>query len=369
MSSPDLHPKLQRAFQVGLPAWFRRHRRPQPWRTRRTPYRVWIAELMLQQTRVEQVHDYFVRFMRRFPNLQALAAAQQQDVLKLWEGLGYYARARRAHRAAQWLIAKNGGKFPTTYAELLALPGVGPYTAAAIGSLAFNQDVAVLDGNVARVLSRVFAYGADPRSAAGKQQLQVWADGLLPRGRSALFNEAVMELGALCCTPRQPDCPHCPLRKICKAYAAGTPEKYPTKAAKKKLPHKIVGAAVVVNRRGQFLIAQRHEHEMLGGLWEFPGGKQEPGETMQQCIARELQEEMGLRVRVGPQLTVVHHAYSHFTIELHAHWCRVRSGRPRNLQCRAHAWVALAKLDDYPFSRADLHVIAALKARPPPSRF
>jgi len=365
----NIHPDVRRAFQVTLLAWFRRHRRPQPWRVRRTPYRVWIAELMLQQTRVDQVHDYFVRFMARFATLAALAAAEQQDVLKLWEGLGYYARARHLHRTAQWLVAQRGGRFPQTPAELRALPGIGPYTAAAIGSLAFNLDVAALDGNVARVLSRVFACGDDPRSTAGKRKLQAWADALLPRGRSAPFNEALMELGALCCTPRRPDCPKCPLRKVCRSHAAGQPEKYPVKTAQQRLPHKVVGAAVIINRRGEFLIARRHEHEMLGGLWEFPGGKREPGETMAACIARELQEEMGLRLRVGPRLTVVRHAYSHFTIALHAHWCRIAGGRPRDLQCGAHAWVSLARMDAYPFSRADHHIIAALRAHPAPARF
>ena len=366
MSSLDLHPKLRRAFQVDLPAWFRHHRRRLPWRTRRTPYRVWISELMLQQTRVEQARDYFLRFMRRFPDLKALAAARQQDVLKIWEGLGYYSRARQAHRTAQWLIKQCGGRFPRTYAGLLALPGIGPYTAAAVGSLAFQLDVAVVDGNVRRVLSRVFACGEDLRSAASQKKLQARADQLLPHGRSALFNEAVMELGALCCTPRQPRCPACPLRTVCLGLAQGRPADYPFRPARKKRPHKIVGAGVIVNRRGDFLIARRPEHKMLGGLWEFPGGTLEPGETMEQCIARELREEMGLRVRVGPRLTVVQHAYSHFTIALHAHWCRIQAGRPRNIQCQDHAWVPLAKLGHYPFSRADHHIIAALKAHPPP---
>ena len=348
------------AFRRALPAWFRRHRRTLPWRTRRTPYRVWLSELMLQQTRVEQALAYFLRFTKRFPNLRALAAADQQDVLKLWEGLGYYSRARRAHQTARWLVEKCGGKFPATFEGLLALPGVGPYTAAAVGSLAFNLDVAVVDGNVERVLCRVFAFGG------GKQQVQAWADELLPRGRAGEFNEALMELGALCCTPRQPDCPHCPLRKVCRACQENRVEEFPVKAAKKPLPHKIVGAGVIVNNRGEFLIARRHEHEMLGGLWEFPGGKQEPGETMEQCIARELVEELGIHVCVGPCLTVVHHAYSHFTIALHAHWCRISSGRPKNVQCLDSAWVPFSKLRKKPFSRADLHIIEALRGVHPP---
>ena len=353
--------EVVQSFRRALPAWFRQHRREMPWRTGRTPYRVWISELMLQQTRVEQARAYFLRFMKRFPDLQALAAAGQQDVLKQWEGLGYYSRARRAHQTAQWLVEHCQGKFPQTFEALLALPGVGPYTAAAVGSLAFNLDVAVVDGNVARVLCRVFAFGDDPRGGAGKKKLQAWADELLPHGRAGEFNESLMELGALCCSPRKPDCPHCPLRNICQGYADGQPENFPTKAAKKKLPHKIVGAGVIINRRGEFLIARRHEHEMLGGLWEFPGGKQEPGETMEQCIARELREELGIQVRVGPCVTVVHHAYSHFTIALHAHWCRIARGRPHRLQCLDIAWVPFARLRTKPFSRADLHIIAALR--------
>jgi len=358
--------RVRRAFHHELRSWFQKHRREMPWRSQRTPYRVWISELMLQQTRVEQARAYFLRFMERFPTLAALAAAGQQDVLKQWEGLGYYSRARRAHQTAQWLVANCHGKFPQTYEELLALPGVGPYTAAAVGSLAFNLDVAVVDGNVARVLCRVFAFGSDPRGAAGKRRLQAWVDDLLPRGRAGEFNESMMELGALCCTPRQPDCPHCPLRNICQGYADGRPENFPMKAAKKKLPHKVVGAGVIINRRGEFLIARRHEHEMLGGLWEFPGGKQEPGETMAECVARELMEELGIQVRVGPCVTVVHHAYSHFTIALHAHWCRIARGRPHRLQCLDIAWVPFAKLRDKPFSRADLHIIAALSGVQPP---
>ena len=352
---------VRRGFQQELPRWFRKHKREMPWREQRTPYRVWISELMLQQTRVEQARDYFLRFMKRFPSLKALAAAGQQDVLKLWEGLGYYSRARRAHQTAQWLVAQCGGKFPQTFEGLLALPGVGPYTAAAVGSLAFNLDVAVVDGNVARVLCRVFAFGGDPRGGPAKKRLQAWVDALLPHGRAGEFNESLMELGALCCTPRQPDCPHCPLMKSCQGYADGQPENFPTKAAKKKLPHKIVGAGVIINRRGELLVARRHEHEMLGGLWEFPGGKQEPGETMEQCIARELKEELGIAVRVGPCVTVVHHAYSHFTIALHAHWCRIARGKPQRLQCLDIDWVPLARLRDTPFSRADLHIIAALR--------
>lgn len=358
---PSLPPAPVRgAFQRDLLRWYGRHRRSFPWRTDRSPYRVWISEIMLQQTRGDQAEPYYRRFLRRFPSLAALAAASPQEVLKAWEGLGYYARARNLHRAAR-LIRRNGGRFPGTVEGLRALPGVGDYTAAAIGSLAFNLPAAVVDGNVIRVLARVMAFTGDPRSTRARKLFRDWAQALLRPDHPGASNEAIMELGALCCTPRKPGCPTCPLRRVCRAYAGGMPEAYPARRAKKKLPHKVVGAAVIVRADGRILIARRRDTSMLGGLWEFPGGGRDPGETIEQCIARELEEEMGLTLRVGPLLTIVHHAYSHFTIELHAHWARIRRGRPRALLCADFAWVRPGGFSRYPFSRADLDIIAAMK--------
>ena len=316
---------------------------------------------MLQQTRVDQVVPYFRRFMRRFPTLASLAAAPRADVLKLWEGLGYYARARRAQDTARHLVREAGGRFPDTAEGLRALSGVGSYTAAAIGSLALGLDLAVVDGNVIRVLARVMAYGGDARSPAVRRNFEEWAGALIVKGRAGESNEAVMELGAICCTPRSPACPVCPLRKVCRAHALGREEDYPVKPKRKKVPHKIVGAGVVVGRGGRVLIAQRKESSMLGGLWEFPGGTREPGETMPQCIARELKEELGISVEIGPHLVTVPHAYSHFTIELHTYWARIRSGRPRAIHCADYAWVKPAELRKYAFSRADLDIVQCLE--------
>lgn len=354
-------PKMRKAVRTRLLAWFAQHRRALPWRSRRTPYRVWIAELMLQQTRVEQAEPYFRRFMKAFPSLRALASASRQDVLKQWEGLGYYARARRLHETARALVEHHGGHFPRTYDGLLKLPGIGPYTASAVGSLAFDLDVAVVDGNVVRVLSRLFGYRKDVASAAGKKRLQAWADDLLPKGRAASFNEAMMELGALVCTPRAPACGTCPLQTVCVARAEGRPERYPVKKRRKPVPHKVVGAAVTVRRDGRLLIARRNDHAMLGGLWEFPGGTRESRETLPACIVRELKEELGVDIDVGPHIVTVRHAYSHFTITLHAHWARIRKGRPRAIDCADYAWVEADALRDFPFSRADLGIIQALE--------
>ncbi len=316
---------------------------------------------MLQQTRVDQAIPYFSRFMRRFPTLKSLAEASQEEVLKLWEGLGYYSRARNLHKAAQVVAQEYRGRFPTSEEEIRRLPGIGPYTAAAIGSLAFNLDLAVLDGNVIRVLSRQYAYPRDPSGTTARKELQSLAEGLLVKGRAGMFNEAMMELGATVCLPRNPGCAACPLQPACLASRSGRPCDYPVKAPKKKVPHIVVGAAAILNRKGEILIAQRRNEDMLGGLWEFPGGKQETGETIQECIVREIREELGVGIEISGFLVSVKHAYSHFTMDLHTYFARIRSGRPRPLHCQDYRWVSLEKIRDLPYSKADLKIIDALE--------
>ncbi len=359
----DHFDKTKRAVKTKLLPWFAANKRSMPWRTNRSPYRVWISELMLQQTRVDQATPYFHRFMKRFPSLKSLAAASQEDVLKMWEGLGYYSRARNLHKAARLIVAERGGRFPNTAEEIIELPGVGSYTAAAIGSLAFNLDLAVLDGNVIRVLSRLFAYSKNSRSSAAKKELQRMADDLLVKGSAGDFNEAMMELGATVCLPRNPDCGACPLARVCAGLKSGAPTDFPMKAAKKKTPHIVVGAAVVTNRAGEVLIAQRRAEDMLGGLWEFPGGKVEPGESVEACVARELKEELGINVEVGDFLMTVKHAYSHFTMEMHVFFAKIKSGRPRPIECQDHQWRAISELRDVPYSKADLKIIDVLEKR------
>ncbi len=351
---------LKKAFGENLPKWFASVRREMPWRINRTPYRVWVAEIMLQQTRADQAAPYYQRFMKQFPSIRALARAPLRDVLKAWEGMGYYARARNLHKTAQHLMEARAGRFPETYDELKSLPGIGPYTAAAIGSLSMNLDVAVVDGNVIRVLSRVFAVEEPVDTGPGKKIIQNYADSLLPAGRAAVFNEAMMELGALCCIPRDPHCEKCPLSPVCRACDLGRSTEYPRKRRKKAVPHKIVGAGVIADRQGRILLAQRRTEDMLGGLWEFPGGKMEPGETMPECITRELREELNIHVKMGELVTVVHHAYSHFTMELHAHRGRIAKGKPKAIECADFAWIPLNQLRDYPMGRADQHIVTAL---------
>jgi A/G-specific adenine glycosylase len=355
--------KIKQSVRKKLLPWFSANQRAMPWRNNRTPYRVWISELMLQQTRVDQVIPYFNRFMKRFPSMKSLAAASQEEVLKVWEGLGYYSRARNLHKAAQIITTQHKGRFPKTEDEIRKLPGVGPYTAAAIGSLAFDLDLAVLDGNVIRVLARLFAYTRDSRTTAAKTELQQLADTLLVKGRAGNFNEAMMELGATVCLPKNPQCGACPLSSPCLGRQSGRPTDYPVKAPKKKVPHIVVGAAVVINRKGEVLIAQRRAEDMLGGLWEFPGGKQEPGETIQQCIVRELKEELGIQIETGDFLVTVKHAYSHFTMEMHTYFAKITSGRPRALQCQNYQWLEISNLRGVPYSKADLYIIDELEKR------
>ncbi len=385
---PSREKTVKKAIKSKLLPWFVVNRRDLPWRKNRTPYRVWVAEIMLQQTRVDTVIDYYRRWMKAFPSWRALARAPQADVLKAWEGLGYYSRARNLHAAAKIVCDDFNGRLKNVDAVssprssatanametsrlhfLRSFPGIGPYTAAAIASLVFNEDAAVVDGNVIRVLCRLFAFGGDTQTAAGKKKMQAWADELLVKGRAGEFNEAMMELGALVCLSTNPKCRRssqlrdedCPLQKVCAAFAKGKPDAYPVMKKKKKVPHIIVGAAVTVNRKGEVLITQRKQTDMLGGLWEFPGGKLEANETIEECIARELKEELGINVEVGEFFMTVKHAYSHFTMTLHVYFTKIVSGRPRLLDCADYKWVKPADLSTFAYSKADLHVVAKLQ--------
>ena len=354
------------AFRSDLPDWFDGARRPMPWREpgpdgRRDPYRVWVSEVMLQQTRVETATPYFLRFTEAFPTVRALAEADQDEVLKQWEGLGYYSRARNLHRAARLVADEHDGVVPSDREAFRALPGVGPYTEAAVLSLAFDTPLAVLDGNVIRVLARVFAVEADAKAGSTRTVLQNLADLLLDPEAPGRWNEAVMELGATVCTPRTPACPRCPLRSVCQAYAEGTPEAYPVTTKAQPVPHYIVAVGVVTGDDGRILIQRRPEDGLLGGLWEFPGGKQEPGETLEETCRREIHEEVGISVEVGPLVARVPHAYSHFRITMHAFRCRPRGGVPASASGEPIRWVRPDELDDVAFPRANRRVIEALQ--------
>lgn len=316
---------------------------------------------MLQQTQVETVKPYYARFTQAYPTVHALAAAPLSDVLKAWEGLGYYSRARSLHAAAQAVAA--AGAFPDTVEGLMALPGIGRYTAGAIASIAFGRTEPVLDGNVTRVYARLTNLEDDVTTPAAQAKLWGLAAAWLPPKRAGDYNQAVMDLGRLICKPRHPECARCPLWDRCAAFAAGTQAQRPVKPRKAPTPHYDVAAGLIVGADGRLLIAQRPAHGLLGGLWEFPGGKQELGETLEACLARELDEELAIAVEVGELFVRVRHAFTHFKITLHAFWCRHVGGEPQKRAVQDWAWVPEADLDAYAFGKADRQVIAALKTR------
>jgi len=353
---------ISRLPTAPLIRWATRNLRDLVWRAEpRDPYRVWVSEIMLQQTQAATVIPYFYRFTERFPTVQALAQAPLDDVLKLWEGLGYYARARHLHRAAQKVVAEFDGRLPDTVEELSKLPGIGRYTAGAIASIAFGRDAPVVDGNVRRVLCRLYAIRGDVRQSKIQSQLWALAEANLPKGKAGRWNEAMMELGATVCTPRSPRCDECPLASSCRALALGIQEKLPARADSKRTPHYDVTAAVI-RKRGRVLIARRPLGGMLGGLWEFPGGKKKHRESLEECLQREIREELGIEIVVGQLVTRVEHAYTHFRITLHAFECRHARGRPRAIQVADWRWVTLDGLDRFAFAVTDRKIIEALRA-------
>jgi len=356
--------------------WHDPEQRLLPWRNAaagfRAPYAVWISEIMAQQTRLETVADYFVRWMERFPTIEALAAADQQDVLTIWQGLGYYARARNLHKAAQQVIADHDGVLPNNRVDLLKLPGIGEYTAGAILSMAFAKPEPVLDGNVKRVLSRLADVAEPVDERATIKAMWAVARDLVeaaPDGSAGALNEALMEFGAKLCTPTSPRCLICPLVAHCLAAQNGTQHERPVMLPKKKVPHFDVAAGVVWQGdpfESKLLIAQRPQDGMLGGLWEFPGGKEEEADGgLEACLRRELVEELAIRVAVGEQIATVKHAYTHFKITLVAFHARFLGGAgdhadPQAIGCADWRWIDFSELDDFPFPVTDRKVIDAL---------
>ena len=323
------------------------------------PYGIWVAEVMLQQTQLQVALPYWQRWMDAFSDRLTLAAASEQQVLWHWQGLGYYSRARRLHAAAQWLEQGGSDVWPLDLEGWLELPGIGRSTAGSILSSAFNQPLAILDGNVKRVLARLTAFEHPPN----RHTAHFWmlAEQLLDRQRPRDFNQALMDLGATLCTPRQPECPRCPWNSHCAAYAAGDPSRFPVKDAPKAIPFQVIGVGVVLNKAGEVLIDQRLNEGLLGGLWEFPGGKQEPGEAIEATVARELREELAIEVSVGERLISFEHAYSHKKLRFEVHLCQWQSGEPQPLASQQVRWVKPAELDAYPFPAANARIIAALR--------
>ncbi|MBN2583709.1 MAG: A/G-specific adenine glycosylase [Planctomycetes bacterium] len=352
----------ERAIRRALLRWYDCHSRDLPWRRTTDPYAIWVSEIMLQQTQVATVIPYYERFMKRFPTVGLLARARPASVLKLWEGLGYYSRARRLHEAARQIVRDHDGAVPSSVEELQRLPGVGRYTAGAIASIAFGASEAALDGNVIRVLSRLLLIEENPGTSSGQTTFWQWAQHLAPRRRTGIWNQALMDLGATVCVSRHPLCPTCPLHEHCLARAEQRQEQLPVKSRRKTVPHYDVAVGLVW-KDGKVLIDRRPADGMLGGMWEFPGGKRHDGESIEQCLRRELREELGVSVSHVRPLTTASHAYSHFRVTLHAFECRLRCGRPQPLRSDCLKWVTLIELDRFAFPKGSRKIIDALRAR------
>lgn len=339
--------------------WYAVHARDLPWRNNSAPYSIWISEIMLQQTRVETVLPYYRRWMERFPTLGDLANASQQEVLQLWEGLGYYGRARNLHKAAREVMGRFGGSLPRSRVDLESLPGIGRYTSGAIASIAFGADELALDGNIRRVAARVFNLDISPSLPEGQGRLQGQLREHLPFGRAGDFNQALMDLGALVCTPREPRCQQCPIVDLCEAHEQGVVEQRPVRSPRARIPHYTVTAAVIF-RDGRLLIARRPPQGLLGGLWEFPGGKVEPDEGLAAALRREIQEELGVEIEVGEKVGVFNHAYTHYKVTLHAFYCRLVSGEPRALEASELSWALPVELRAFPMGKIDRQIASLL---------
>lgn len=298
--------------------WYDAHRREMPWRGHPDPYAVWVSEIMLQQTQVETVRGYFARFLAAFPTVSALAAAPQQEVLKAWEGLGYYSRARNLQRAAQ-SVAAGGGRLPQAAAQWSALPGVGPYTAAAIASICFGELTPVVDGNVARVFARFLGWAEDFSKPAARAKLAGWLQPHIEASsRPGDFNQAMMDLGATVCTPRAPACERCPLTTGCLARRESRQAELPSKPPKKATPTRVAVAALVRDPGGRVLFVQRPTDGLLGGLWELPAVALSRKPTRRDAL-RALREQTGLAADRATPLGTVVHVFTHFKLLLHVY--------------------------------------------------
>ncbi len=351
----------RRALQKSILSWYLLHRRQLPWRATNDPYAIWVSEVMLQQTQTVKVLEYYDDFLRRFPNVAVLAQAEQDEVLKAWEGLGYYSRARNLQRGAQQIMREHNGALPHEYEKLLAITGIGPYTAAAVASIAFNQDYAVLDGNVERVLSRVFLISLPPKSGSAKSVFQQIANSFLLRGQAKDWNQALMELGATVCAPQKPNCASCPAQRYCRGYnELEKPEQLPVRLPKAPRPHYHFAVGLIW-KGAKLLIDQRNEKGLLGGLWEFPGGEIFRHETAEAALCRNLREVLAVEIEVEEFFTHINHGFTHFSVTLHVYHCRYRRGRPRARGCQNWCWATPEEFEQFAFSSAYRKIISALR--------
>lgn len=348
-----------RKFQQHLTFWYENHQRVLPWRETRDPYHIWISEVMLQQTQVATVVGYFRRFIKAFPDVAALARADRQEILKIWEGLGYYSRARHLHEAANQIINSDTKTIPSTPEAFKSLPGVGDYINAAVQSIAFGHPLAVVDGNVKRVLARLFLINDPVNRPQSRKAFAAKAEMLLDHKDPGTFNQAMMELGALICRPGDPRCAECPVSRVCRAFREQSTDAFPRRLSTAKVPHYHLTAGII-QKEDTLLIVKRPATGLLAGLWEFPGGRLKPNEKPENGCQRAILESVGLTVNVGPHLVRVKHAYTHFKITMDVYICDFISGRVRRNGSAAHQWIRPGAIEAYPFHKAVHKSFAAL---------
>jgi A/G-specific adenine glycosylase len=356
----------KQSFRRRLLGWYRRNARDLEWRKSRDPYRIWVSEIMLQQTQVATVAEYFPRFLAAFPTVEALAAAPEEQVLRLWEGLGYYRRARQLHRAAGVVMREHGGRFPRALEDVLALPGIGRYTAGAITSIAFDAPSPILEANTIRLFSRLLAYRGDPQQSTGQKVLWAFGEEVLPQRETGIFNQALMELGSLVCTPRAPDCRQCPAMSLCPTYAKGLQEQVPVAKQKPNIEN-VREAAVVVRRRKQVLLMRRGEGGRWAGLWDFPRFELSKGEeeSLEVELAHKLRTMTGVVARPRQLLTTLKHGVTRFRITLDCHLADYVSAARRPPAEAELRWIEPADFEQYPLSvtgRKLSQLVAAEKA-------
>jgi A/G-specific adenine glycosylase len=332
-----------------LLAWYRRNARTLPWRNHPDPYAVWVSEIMLQQTRVETVIPYFHRWMKRFPTTKSLAKASEHDVLNLWEGLGYYSRARNLHKAAKIIVDQYDSQLPRDLIALRRLPGIGRYTVGAIASMAFGMDEPTLDGNIRRVFARIFDISAPVDSSAGEKVLWNLVAEHLPKGKAGDYNQALMDLGATICLPKNPRCSICPVMKVCQARMKGIQDQRPVLKPKQKTPNYIQAAAVIL-KHGRVLLAKRPSQGLLGGMWEFPNSRVENDPAKE--LSKSLRSGYQLKVQRKDALGAVKHSYTHFKVTVHVFQCELIS-MPKNQSLK---WIKLGELEELPMGKIDRQI-------------
>lgn len=346
-------------------AWFAVSSRDLPWRRTYTPYHIWISEIMLQQTQMDRVVTYFTRWLERFPDIESVAAAPEQEILKFWEGLGYYSRARNILKTAGLLVRDFKGRLPENHNALLGLPGIGKYTAGAIMSLAFNREFAIVDANIERLFSRLFDIRQPVKNPESQKFIWQTASELIPTGQAREFNQALMELGALICTPNTPKCPDCPLERLCEAHRLGLVAERPVRPENSKKIIPVAMATGILKRNGKIFIQKRPATGVWANLWEFPGGRLERAESPAAALVREYKEETGFRVGKLQKIQVIKHSYTIYRVTLHCFFCSLLAGNPDNPELTAaqeYRWVHPAELAAFAFPAGHRSLVTSLLA-------